>query len=171
MQHTPDGRQTRLTLPTFFRRGVETASFSTFREKHTSLSSELALLKEEAAALQASHDLLERRVAIGEYDPRSFRCLQLELNPSTMDLAIRTATLEALRAENAALIDQLRREGGTDAAAAGGVGGDGGGVVPRETYDRVMKERQEEKAQMEKRLMRLKEVRSDDRMTSSLRRN
>jgi mitotic spindle assembly checkpoint protein MAD1 len=141
--------------------GAETASSSTLRQKHSSLASELAELKEHAAAVQAANDLLERRVATGEYDPTTFRCLQLDLNPSTMDLAVRTETLKALRAENAALIEQLRREGGSEPA-----GGAGGGVVPRETYDRVLKEREEEKAQMEKRLMRLKEVRRSSLLAS-----
>lgn len=134
---------------------AESASSSTLRQQHSSLASDLADLKQHTTSLEAANDLLERRVAIGEYNPASFRCLQLNLNPSTMDLAVRTATLDALRRENAALIDQLRREGG----AGAGEGEEGQGVVPRETYDRVMKERGEEKAQMDKRLLRLKEVR------------
>lgn len=101
----------------------------------------------EITSLQASIELLERRVAIGEYDPTTMRCLQLAINPSTQDLAIRTATLEALKVENQALLEQLRGgEGAPDS-------------VPRATYDAYVQEKEEEKKQMEKRLLRLKEVR------------
>jgi mitotic spindle assembly checkpoint protein MAD1 len=98
-------------------------------------------LESALASLQAAHDLLERRVARGEYNPETFQCLQLALNPSTMDLAVRTETLEGLKRENEALLKA------------------GTGEVPRETYERVLKEREEERLQMEKRLQRLKEVR------------
>lgn len=97
-------------------------------------------LESALASLQAAHDLLERRVARGEYNPETFQCLQLALNPSTMDLAVRTETLEGLKRENEALLKA------------------GTGEVPRETYERVLKEREEERLQMEKRLQRLKEV-------------
>jgi hypothetical protein len=107
--------------------------------------------------LQSQIELLERRVAIGEYDPSTFRCLQLAINPSTQDLAIRTATLDALKAENEALLETLANGGGE---------GDGN-MVPRESWEREVRERREEKLQLEKRLLRLKEVRPSHAASSS----
>lgn len=109
------------------------------------MESELSELRTQTSALESEVSMLERRVARGEYNPETFQCLQLALNPSTQDLAIRTATLQALREENQALLGMLADKGVES--------------VPKVSMDLLRKEKEEEKAQLEKRLLRLKEVR------------
>jgi len=116
----------------------EIIDFATLRETNDSLTAEIA-------SLTSTIELLERRVAAGEYNPETFKCLSLSINPSSQDLAVRTETLEALKRENQALLDQL----------AGGAFGES---VPRASYDMLLKEKEDFQKQAEKRLLRLKEV-------------
>ncbi|KAL7411993.1 spindle assembly checkpoint component Mad1 [Mrakia frigida] len=116
----------------------EITDFVTLRETNDSLTAEIA-------SLTSTIELLERRVAAGEYNPETFKCLSLSINPSSQDLAVRTETLDALKRENQALLDQL-------------AGGTFGESVPRVSYDMVVKEKEEFQKQAEKRLLRLKEV-------------
>ena len=118
----------------------EITEFVTLRETNNSLTAEIA-------SLTSTIELLERRVAAGEYNPETFKCLSLSINPSSQDLAVRTETLDALKRENQALLDQL-------------AGGTFGESVPRVSYDMVVKEKDEFQKQAEKRLLRLKEVSS-----------
>ncbi|CED85573.1 Mitotic checkpoint protein MAD1 [Phaffia rhodozyma] len=108
------------------------------------LESELFSLRDQTTSLESEISLLERRVARGEYNPETFQCLQLSINPSSQDLAIRTATLDALREENQALLGMIE--------------GKEGESVPRVSMELLRKEKEAEKAQLEKRLLRLKEV-------------
>ncbi|KAJ2752584.1 coiled-coil domain-containing protein mad1 [Coemansia pectinata] len=72
--------------------------------------------KEELAKMVVRCEGLERDVARMElqlgaglgYNPKTTRILQLKENPASMDYAIRSERLEALVAENAALVDRLR---------------------------------------------------------------
>lgn len=111
-----------------------------------SLEADNLSLTAEVAELKSAVDVLERRVASGDYNPQTLRCLQLAINPSTQDLAVRTATLDALKAENLALLAQLSgRE-------------DVGETVPRLSYDAMVKEKEKQVADSEKRRQRLMEV-------------
>lgn len=84
-----------------------------------------------------------QRVASGEYNPARERCIELKGNPASKAFAIRQKALDDLKAENQAL---LARVSGDD-------------TVPRETYERLVKEGEEREAAHAKRLQRLKEVR------------
>lgn len=89
-----------------------------------------------------------QRVASGEFNPVRERCLELKDNPASKAFAIRQKALDDLKAENQAL---LARVSGDDS-------------VPRETYDRLVKEGEDREAAHAKRLQRLKEVRCRDGM-------
>lgn len=95
-----------------------------------------------------------RRVASGEYNPATERCIELKSNPASQAIAIRKQMLEDLRAENVALITRL---GVVDKAPAAS-GSEGEGLVPRQSYLRVVKEKEEMEQAHNKRLLRLKEV-------------
>jgi hypothetical protein len=98
------------------------------------------------------------RVGSGEYNTKVWRCVELGGGPAAKDWAIRTETLETLRKENVALLAQVHelegKVGSGDAVAVSG----GSGSVPRETYDRLVKESDAKIAAAELRLQRLKEV-------------
>lgn len=95
-----------------------------------------------------------RRVASGEFNPERERCLELRGNPAAKIHAVRTERLESLKAENAALLDRLAEVDKESASAES----EGHGLVPRITYDRLVKENADMEAAHEKRLRRLKEV-------------
>lgn len=96
-----------------------------------------------------------RRVASGEYNPSAERCLELKSNPAAQIMAIRKQALENLRAENEALLNRLKVVDRTkgDARAE-----EGEGLVPRDSFDRLVKEKEDLERSHEKRLQRLKEV-------------
>ncbi|KAL7419183.1 coiled-coil domain-containing protein mad1 [Cryptotrichosporon argae] len=110
------------------------------------------------AELQTANDTLHvevsdlmRRLASGEFNPAYERCLELRGNPAAKAQAVRQAMLDELRGENAALLDRLAK-----VDRAGGEGGDG--FVPRESWDRLVREKEEMEAAHAKRLLRLKEI-------------
>jgi mitotic spindle assembly checkpoint protein MAD1 len=95
-----------------------------------------------------------RRVASGEYNPATERCIELKANPAAKEQAIRTKMLEDLRAENEALLERLR------SVDRQPVPDKGMGLVPRESFERLSREKEEMERAHAKRLLRLKEVSS-----------
>jgi mitotic spindle assembly checkpoint protein MAD1 len=109
--------------------------------------------------LDAEVNDLMRRVASGEYNPKRERVLELQSNPAGRMIAIRNQVLEDLKKENEVLIERLRASGASGAGGAGGEpGGEGSGLIPKESWDRLCKEKRDMEKAHEKRLMRLKEV-------------
>lgn len=99
--------------------------------------------------LDAEVNDLMRRVASGEYNPATERCIELKDNPSARIKAVRTKELDDLKAENQALIDRL---------AKAAVPVDGEGSVPLASFERLRAEKEELERSHAKRLQRLKEV-------------
>lgn len=98
-------------------------------------------LEAQAQALGAENDQLYTRVGRGEFDPSREKCLVLQDNPVSRDYAIRASTLEALRKENAGLLEQvealheqLKTSGGTAPAS------DTDSVVPIQTVENLKHE-------------------------------
>jgi len=118
------------------------------QSKITSLESTLSEVQNANTTLDAEVNDLMRRVASGEYNPKSERVIEFQNNPAAKIMAVRNQVLEDLRKENEAL---LRNGGG---------GGGGEGSVPRESWERLSKEKEELEKGHAKRLMRLKEVSS-----------
>lgn len=116
------------------------------------LETNLSQLSAANTTLDAEVADLMRRVASGEYNPATERPLELRDNPASRAHAVRTQQLEELRAENAALLARLKD------VDHGVPGSEGVSLVPRESYDRLLKEKEELVASHEKRLQRLKEV-------------
>ena len=121
---------------------------------------EISALQETISALTSANTTLDaevndlmRRVASGEYNPEKERCLELKANPAAKIHAVRNAQLEALKAENEALLDRLRAVG-----AQSGPSGDG--LIPAESLERLRKEKEDMEEAHAKRLMRLKEASS-----------
>ncbi|WOO77161.1 Spindle assembly checkpoint component mad1 [Vanrija pseudolonga] len=120
----------------------------------TELQQTIDQLIEANTKLDAEVTNLMQRVASGEYNPARERLLELRNNPAAKIHAVRTEQLEALKAENTALLGRLaavdNEPAGQDAESRG--------LVPRESFDRLVKEKTDQEAAHEKRLLRLKEI-------------
>ncbi|KAJ2345277.1 coiled-coil domain-containing protein mad1 [Coemansia sp. RSA 2671] len=80
-----------------------------YREEARSAKEELAKMVERCEGLEKDVANMETLLGAGlGYNPKTTRILQLKENPASMDYAIRSERLEALAAENAALVDRLR---------------------------------------------------------------
>lgn len=73
------------------------------------LQSEHELLTKECESLSSQVARLQDEVGSGAYNPTTTRVLQLAENPASMDLAIRTETLDNLKKENTTLLEQVDR--------------------------------------------------------------
>lgn len=132
----------------------------------TSLETQIQALEQTFQEVQMANTTLDaevndlmRRVASGEYNPTKERVLELQSNPASRIMAIRNQVLEDLKKENEVLIERLRATPSGGAGAAGGEGGgEGSGLIPKESWDRLCKEKKDMEKAHEKRLMRLKEV-------------
>nr|ODN75661.1 mitotic spindle assembly checkpoint protein MAD1 [Cryptococcus depauperatus CBS 7841] len=141
--------------------------------------SRISQLEQEVAALEATvQDLttanthldgevnsLMQRVSSGEYNTAIERCLEHRNNPSSRVLAIRKQELQELKGENEELLERLAELDGLLAQNSGGdqmptrsQGEDSGGVVPRSSFNRLKKEKEELEKAHAKRLLRLKEI-------------
>ncbi|KAL1916480.1 uncharacterized protein VTP21DRAFT_5671 [Calcarisporiella thermophila] len=78
------------------------------QNKLKDLEQENADLKHEIEILDKQVGELEQAVGRGEYDRRTTKILQLKENPAAMSQVIRENTLSNLRAENNALLQQIR---------------------------------------------------------------
>ncbi|WVR04777.1 hypothetical protein IAU60_001789 [Kwoniella sp. DSM 27419] len=96
---------------------------------------------------------LMRRVASGEYNPATERCIELRTNPAAKIMTVRKQALDDLLEENQQLIARLK-ELETQPGAGTGLEG----MVPRSSYDRLEKEKAELQEAHAKRLLRLKEI-------------
>lgn len=98
------------------------------------MRNENALLIKEVESLELQNDRLTYEHNNGAYDPTKTKVLQLSFNPALEDLDLRTSTMDRLRDENAALLENIaeleRRKGG---------GGDNSSipVVPRSSLVNV----------------------------------
>jgi len=101
---------------------------------------------------------LMRRVWSGEFNPERERCLELKANPAAKIHAVRTEQLENLKSENAALLDRLAEVDKEPSGSASSSSAEARGLVPRISYDRLLKEKTDLEAAHEKRLRRLKEI-------------
>ncbi|BGP40889.1 coiled-coil domain-containing protein mad1 [Rhodotorula kratochvilovae] len=90
---------------------------------------ELALMEQELDALSTQVEQLEENQGIrGAYNPATHKVLEFRDSPDRVEHAVRSATLERLRAENAAL---LARMGDLERGAGGAAGAQQ--LVPRES--------------------------------------
>ncbi|WVQ79902.1 hypothetical protein IAT38_002002 [Cryptococcus sp. DSM 104549] len=105
---------------------------------------------------------LMRRVASGEYNASNERCLELKANPAAKVMGVRQQLLDDLKADNAKLLERMKElEGMVGSGASRGSGDvqDGeNGKVPRTSYDRLKKEKDDMEEAHAKRLLRLKEI-------------
>lgn len=108
------------------------------------LADENELLKKTIESLEIKIDTLNLALGRGEYNTATTRVLELEGSPAQKDLAIRTATLEALRAENRALLEKLavleKRRGAGPLVASVDGNAAAAGLVPRESLDILQQE-------------------------------
>lgn len=122
---------------------------------------EADMAAKEVASLETTIERLTKAVGRGEYDRSTTRVLELTDNPAAQDLAIRQATLDTLKAENAALLARLEKA--PAASTASSPVRSGHGSVPRETLEALRKEKEALEAELDsigKKSQRLKEVRS-----------
>ncbi|ODN79409.1 hypothetical protein L202_03401 [Cryptococcus amylolentus CBS 6039] len=109
------------------------------------------------ARLDAEVSSLMCRVASGEFNPLTERCLELRNNPEAKIQFIRKQELTALRQENNELLERLAELDGI--LSQQGMSGDvKEGMVPRSSYERLNKDQEDMGRAHEKRLTRLKEV-------------
>ena len=139
--------------------GVAAAEVATLQQQLSSLTSQF-----EAAATE--NEALWMRVGRGEYNSTREKCLVLSDNPVSRDLAVRTATLDALRKENAGLLEQVETLS-RQLAAAGASSADAythgtaGAVVPMQTVENLRAELMQLQATIQlkdKGMLRLKQV-------------
>ncbi|KAJ3296724.1 coiled-coil domain-containing protein mad1 [Borealophlyctis nickersoniae] len=102
-----------------------------YEEEIGKLKSEKALLEKEVGSLDEQVGELERAIGRGEYDSSTTKILQLADNPESRELAIRQKTLDALRAENKSLKDQLLQR--SRLRGVGEIPSNVEGLVPIET--------------------------------------
>jgi DNA repair exonuclease SbcCD ATPase subunit len=120
------------------------AQIASLESQIKSFEQTLQELQSANTTLDAEVNDLMRRVASGEYNPKAERVIELQNNPAGRIMAVRNSVLEDLRKENEALL----RNGS----------GGGDGSVPRESWERLSKEKEDLEKAHAKRLMRLKEV-------------
>ncbi|WFD01077.1 [phosphatase 2A protein]-leucine-carboxy methyltransferase [Malassezia yamatoensis] len=85
----------------------DSAGFIETRAALASLQTEYAQLEAHLQQVTQENDQLYLRVGRGEFDSSREKCLVLQDNPVSRDYAIRTSTLEALRKENAQLLERI----------------------------------------------------------------
>ncbi|KAK4688858.1 hypothetical protein P7C73_g1261, partial [Tremellales sp. Uapishka_1] len=123
-----------------------------------SLESTIAQLTSANTTLDAEVSDLMRRVASGEYNPQKERCIEFKNNPASREFAIRQKRLDDLKEENQALLDRLRVVDRSEAVDNNGGAVVGQGLVPRVSFERLEREKEELEKNHAKRLLRLKEV-------------
>jgi len=118
-------------------------------------------LLRDVESLESNVDRLQDLVGTGAYNPETARVLSFKDNPASLDLAIRTETLDGLRKENAALLEQVDKLRQSRVLEEKEVAEEQADSVPRATYDNALLEVQkhtEELAQAQKAKQRLTEA-------------
>lgn len=139
-----------------------TANHPASEEALLVLEAQFRELEQHAQALSTENETLWLRVGRGEFNAERERCLVLTDNPVSRDLAVRTSTLEALRKENAGLLEQveaLHKQLTSAHLPAPATGTDA--VVPLQTVDNLRAEltKLQETLQLkDKGMLRLKQV-------------
>ncbi|OCF58638.1 hypothetical protein L486_03127 [Kwoniella mangroviensis CBS 10435] len=128
-----------------------------------SLESTISELTSANTRLDGEVNDLMRRVASGEYNPSTERCLELKNNPANKIMAVRQQMLVDLKNENDELLEQIKQldelvNQNHSATSKGEEGLNREGMVPRSSFDRLKKEKEDLERNHEKRLMRLKEI-------------
>lgn len=132
------------------------------RAEIDSLQSTLSQLTAANTTLDAEVTDLMRRVASGEYNPATERLVEFANNPAARIRLVRQKELDELREENNVLLNELGAL--EDAKGEEGGGKEASGkYVPRESWERLVKEKEALEAGHAKRLQRLKEVSDKDR--------
>ncbi|OCF45761.1 mitotic spindle assembly checkpoint protein MAD1 [Kwoniella heveanensis CBS 569] len=150
---------------------VKASDLEKAREKISQLEQDIVSLESTISELTSANTRLDgevndlmRRVASGEYNPATERCIELRKNPATKIMAVRQQTLEDLKAENDELLERMKEldeslhEAQAGGQAAQGANGSKEGRVPRSSFDRLKKEKEDLEKAHEKRLLRLKEI-------------
>ncbi|WWC68115.1 uncharacterized protein I206_102036 [Kwoniella pini CBS 10737] len=124
-----------------------------------SLESTITELTSANTRLDGEVNDLMRRVASGEYNPQIERVLELKDSPANRIMAVRQQTLVDLKNENDELLEKMR-ELDEIIANSSSTGSENASVasVPRSSFDRLKKEKEDLERSHEKRLMRLKEI-------------
>lgn len=118
----------------------------------TALQTSIAELTSANTTLDAEVTDLMRRVASGEYNPATERCIESANNPAAREKTIRRAELDQLRGENEALLEEIQALEESKGLK------EGEGYVPRASWERLQRENKEMEEGHTKRLQRLKEV-------------
>lgn len=137
---------------------VDTKALDEARASLESLRTQCAQQESDLKELSAENAQLHLRVGRGEFDQTREKCLVLQNNPVSRDIAIRTAALDALRKENAELLEQMEalHKQGVMASSSSDAA-----LVPMQTVDNLKKElaRLEASIQLkDKGMLRLKQV-------------
>ncbi|PWN38263.1 uncharacterized protein FA14DRAFT_159910 [Meira miltonrushii] len=100
-----------------------------------------AELEKQCISLGKSNDELFVRLGRGEFDQSKLRVLELKDNPVSRDRVIRTSTLDALKKENAQLIEQVKdlneRVGQSN---NGSINSTDGGMIPAQSLENMKDE-------------------------------
>ncbi|WWC59638.1 uncharacterized protein I303_102197 [Kwoniella dejecticola CBS 10117] len=149
---------------------VKSSDLQEAKEKIEQLEQDIQSLESTIAELTSANTRLDgevndlmRRVASGEYNPQVERVLELKNSPANRIMAVRNQTLIDLKNENDELLEKMRELDEIIAASSGGSGEnqtntDASASVPRSSFDRLKKEKEDLERSHEKRLMRLKEI-------------
>lgn len=117
-----------------------------------------SILNKDVESLESQVERLQDQVGAGAFNPTTTRVLSFKDNPASLDLAIRTETLDGLKKENAALLEQVDKLNKSRVVEESEQKEE---VVPRATYDNAVLATQqvnEELAQLQKAKMRLAEA-------------
>ncbi len=125
------------------------------------MATELSITKDRVKGLETSAEGLNQRlwetgvaVSDGTLTPRNTVILQMQANPASEHFALRRQELDRIKGENTALLGRIHQ-------LETGAGGEGGELVPRESWESANAEKEEllrAVAQKELRLLRLKQV-------------
>ncbi|WWC86741.1 uncharacterized protein L201_001619 [Kwoniella dendrophila CBS 6074] len=140
------------------------------QEDIQSLESTITELTSANTRLDGEVNDLMRRVASGEYNPNVERVLEFKDSPSNRIMAVRTQTLIDLQNENNELLEKLKEldeiiSSNSPSSSTSNVQpaeqkreACEQATVPRSSFDRLKKEKEDLEKNHEKRLMRLKEI-------------
>lgn len=139
-------------------------SLETLRKLVAALEAEKSVAEKQLVSLETQLEVLESYLGLGGFDASKTVVRQMKLNPASNFFAARQTSFELLKAENKELLDDLlrvQRAGQYDVESVHKVLSDSGRMVPHASLVRLQNElegSQQQIAEKEKRLERLKEV-------------